>query len=52
VCLTWIQRCKAIHFDLGENGVSLTIETQDDRGYYEYKLDVFPQRAGSTREAP
>lgn len=43
--VSWIQRCKFVQFDLAENGVHLTIETQDDRGYYQYELDVFPGRA-------
>lgn len=42
--VTWIQRCKYVHFNLAENGVHITIETQDDHGYYQYELDVFPGR--------
>ncbi|HYC90718.1 MAG TPA: hypothetical protein VEO54_15990 [Thermoanaerobaculia bacterium] len=42
--VSWIQRCKYVHFDVAENGVHITIETQDDRGYYQYELDVFPGR--------
>lgn len=47
--LTWIQRCKYLHFDTdGEKGIHIEVQTQDDRGYYEYHLDVFPGR-GSTK---
>jgi hypothetical protein len=42
--VTWIQRCKSVDFDLAGNGIRLNIETQDDRGYYRYELDVFPGR--------
>jgi hypothetical protein len=42
--LTWIQRCKSIHFDLEEKGIRLQLQTQDDRGYYHYEFDVFPGR--------
>lgn len=45
VILNWVQRCKRIHMELGERGVSITIETQDDRGYYTYEFDVFPGRS-------
>jgi len=40
--MRWIQRCKHLHFDLEENGIRITIETQDDHGYYRYEFDVFP----------
>ena len=43
--VSWVQRCKSVELDLCDNGVHLTIETQDDRGYYQYELDVFPGRA-------
>ena len=42
--LTWIQRCKSIHFDLLDTGIHVQLETQDDRGYYQYEFDVFPGR--------
>jgi len=45
VILNWVQRCKCIHFELEENGISIRIETQDDHGYYAYELDVFPGRS-------
>ncbi|HEX8408387.1 MAG TPA: hypothetical protein VF883_05955 [Thermoanaerobaculia bacterium] len=43
--VSWIQRCKVVQFELGETGIHIKIETQDDRGYYQYELDVFPGRA-------
>src|SRR5258708_643119 len=43
----WIQRCKEISFELHENGVHVSIDTQDDRGYYHYEFDVFPCRGDS-----
>ncbi len=42
--VSWIQRCKYVHCDLGEKGVTIRIETQDDRGCYTYEFDVFPGR--------
>ncbi len=42
--MSWVQRCKAIHFSLEQNGVRIELETQDDRGYYRYVFDVFPGR--------
>src|SRR6266542_2949665 len=45
VILSWVQRCKAVQMRLEENGVRISIETQDDRGYYRYEFDVFPGRA-------
>lgn len=38
----WIQRCKAISFELHDNGISVSIDTQDDRGHYHYEFDVSP----------
>ena len=38
----WIQRRKYLHFDLEDNGIRVTIQTQDDRGYHHYEFDVFP----------
>lgn len=43
--VSWIQRCKVVQFELGETGIHVKIETQDDRGYYQYELDVFPGRS-------
>ena len=40
-----IQRCKQIHFDLEENGIRITLDAQDDRGYYHYEFDVFPGKS-------
>lgn len=45
---SWVQRCKFMHFDPAENGIHIQIQTQDDRGYYEYEFDVFPGRAKAT----
>jgi hypothetical protein len=42
---SWVQRCKFMHFDLAEKGIHIKIQTQDDRGYYEYEFDAFPGRA-------
>ena len=44
VILGWVQRCKFIHMELEETGITITIETQDDRGYCTYEFDVFPGR--------
>jgi len=44
VILTWVQRCKCIHMELGDVGVTITLDTQDDRGYYTYTFEVFPGR--------
>jgi hypothetical protein len=40
----WTQRCKAMHLELADNGIAVRLDTQDDRGYYEYSFDVFPGR--------
>jgi hypothetical protein len=40
----WLQRCKARRLELRENGILVELETQDDRGYYGYRFDVFPGR--------
>ena len=43
--LMWIQRCKFLHFDIdGEKGIHIEVQTQDDRGYYEYHVEAFPGR--------
>jgi hypothetical protein len=44
VILAWVQRCKFIHMELEETGITITIETQDDCGYYTYEFDVLPGR--------
>lgn len=44
--MTWVQRCKGLRFRLARNGIHVRLETQDDRGYYRYELDVFPGRGG------
>ena len=43
VVLTWVQRVKRLTVVLRARGVHITIETQDDRGYYRYELDAFPR---------
>jgi len=42
--LTCIQRCKEMNFEFAEHGIRITLETQDDYGYYTYAFDVFPGR--------
>jgi hypothetical protein len=42
--MSWVQRCKSIQFSLEGSGVGVELETQDDRGYYRYRFDVFPGR--------
>ena len=49
--LTWVQRCKDLRFELAENGVRVTLVTQDDQGYYRYEFDVFPARATATHNS-
>jgi hypothetical protein len=39
---TWVQRCKEMHFELADNGIHISMQTQDDHGYYQYEFDVFP----------
>lgn len=41
--LSWVQRVKRLTVTLRKRGVHIVIETQDDRGYYRYELDVFPR---------
>ena len=48
---TSIQRCKGMQFELAENGIHITLETQDDHGYYNYQFDVFPGRTKSSGPA-
>jgi hypothetical protein len=49
---SWVQRCKGVHFRLARNGIHVRLETQDDRGYYRYELDVFPGRGRGSDEDP
>jgi hypothetical protein len=44
VLLEWVQRLDAFELQLHESGVSISLQTQDDYGYYQYGLDVFPGR--------
>lgn len=45
----WVQRRKALHAEIREKGVALTIEAQDDAGYYTYTFDIFPGRPHTDR---
>ena len=47
--MSWVQRCKGIHFRLARKGIHVRLETQDDRGYYRYEFDVFPGRGGGEK---
>jgi hypothetical protein len=44
VLLDWVQRLDAFELVLHESGVSISLQTQDDYGYYQYGFDVFPGR--------
>ena len=44
VVLEWVQRVDAFDMQLHESGVSISLQTQDDYGYYQYGFDVFPGR--------
>jgi hypothetical protein len=44
VVLEWVQRVDAFDMQIHESGVSVSIQTQDDYGYYQYGFDVFPGR--------
>ena len=43
----WVQRCKHMQFDIEGKGIGIHLETQDDRGYYNYDFDAFPGRQRS-----
>jgi hypothetical protein len=45
VIAAWVQRYKHLKIERGERGVTIAMETQDDRGYYHYEFDVLPYRA-------
>ena len=47
VLLDWVQRLDAFEMVLHESGVSISLQTQDDYGYYQYGFDVFPGRGVS-----
>src|SRR6266849_6598215 len=34
--ISCVQRCKEINFNVGERGIRINLETQDDHGYYRY----------------
>jgi hypothetical protein len=40
----WVQRTKQIKLERFESGIRIELQTQDDRGYYDYGFDVFPER--------
>jgi hypothetical protein len=40
----WVQRCKLMKIERRELGIRIELETQDDRGYYNYGFDVFPRK--------
>jgi len=40
----WVQRTTRLQLELRDNGVHIWMQTQDDRGYYSYRFDVFPGR--------
>lgn len=40
---SWVQRCKRMKIERQELGVRVELETQDDRGYYNYSFYVFPR---------
>ena len=37
----WVQRCKLSRIRLFDQGIDVSLETQDDHGYYHYRFDVF-----------
>lgn len=41
----WVQRCKHMRFEIDGKGIGIHLETQDDRGYYNYEFDAFPGKA-------
>ena len=43
----WVQRWKLARLEPRDNGIAVTLETQDDLGYYTYGFDVFPGRRTS-----
>lgn len=45
--LEWVQRLDAFELELHESGVRVSLQTQDDFGYYQYGLDVFPGRSAT-----
>jgi len=53
--MSWIQRCKEIHFDTtSERGIYIQLVTQDDHGYYTYEFDGFAGKRprGRLQRAP
>lgn len=46
VIRAWAQRTKRMRIEKKREGIRIELITQDDRGYYEYAFDVFPNRRG------
>ncbi len=42
--LEWVQRVDAVELEAHESGARVSLQTQDDFGYYQYALDAFPGR--------
>ncbi len=42
--LEWVQRVDHFELELHESGVRVSLQTQDDFGYYHYAFDAFPER--------
>ncbi|HCH61820.1 MAG TPA: hypothetical protein DFR83_03370 [Deltaproteobacteria bacterium] len=42
--LEWVQRVDAFELEVHDSGVSISLQTQDDYGFYQYGFDVFPGR--------
>jgi hypothetical protein len=43
--LEWIQRVDLFEMEVHESGARVSVQTQDDFGYYQYAFDAFPGRA-------
>ena len=43
--LEWVQRVDLFEMEVHESGARVSVQTQDDFGYYQYSFDVFPGRA-------
>jgi len=42
--LEWVQRVDAFELEAHESGARVSIQTQDDFGYYQFAFDAFPGR--------
>jgi hypothetical protein len=45
----WVQRCKLMTIRPRREGIHVSLQTQDDHGYYRYEFDVLPGREGRVR---